>query len=98
MYTLRRISGEGAQMNQFLGNSYTLVSKELSPVGFDNSLKNHFSTFCAIKDAIHMQQEIEKIYAFVGGEGGKVIQPLYKNQKNYIVSADGSTFANLTLK
>lgn len=98
MYTLRRISSGGAEMNQFLGDSYTLVSQKDCPDGFKNSLENHFRDYRAVEDAEHIQEELEKIYAFVGGEGGKVIQPLYKNQKNCIMSSDGSTFANLSLK
>lgn len=38
------------------------------------------------------------VYAFIVSEGGKEIYPLFKNQRNYIMTDSGKTFSNLSLK
>lgn len=82
MFTLRKITQTGVEMNFNLGDSYTLVTKENSPEEFEKGLKEH--------------PFYEDIYAFVSWNNE--ILPLYKNQKNYIVSESGKTYDNLTYK
>lgn len=39
-----------------------------------------------------------EIYCFVVCKGGSEVIPLHKKQDNYIMTSDGKTFENLTLK
>lgn len=82
MFTLRKITQSGIEMNFDLGNAYTLVVKERSPKDFDKEMKDH--------------PFYNEIYAFIIYKDE--ILPLYKNQKNYIVSENGTTYSNLTYK
>lgn len=82
MFALRKISSEGIELNFDLGDQYSLVTKERSPEKFEEAIKDH--------------PFIGDIYAFITWKDE--ILPLYKNQKNYIVSENGTTYSNLTYK
>lgn len=82
MYTLRRISSRGIEMNFNLGDSYTVIRKEDSPDHFELEYK-----------ALGLTDE--KVFALVSKEGGDAIYPLYLNQGNYIVGPDGKTLDNI---
>lgn len=82
MFVLRKITSNGSEMNFNLGNSYTLVTKERSLEEFENKMKDN--------------PFYSNIYAFIYGKDE--ILPLYKDQKNYIVSENGATYSNLTYK
>lgn len=88
MYTLRKITGEGLQMNFNLGNEYTVVTKESNPEQF----KRTFEVFW--KD---MPETESETYGFVTGEDLK-IHCLFKKQFNYIMTESGRTFSNLSFK
>lgn len=88
MYTLRKITGEGVQMNFNLGNSYSVVTLEAN----EEQFKKEYELFWNEKHS-----EKSETYAFVSYEGGNVL-PLYKNQFNYIMTDSGKTFSNLSLK
>lgn len=94
MYTLRRISSEGVEMNYYLGKSYTVVDSEKAPERFK---EDHIACFRELGATDEMAPE-NLTYAFVGNEDGSFVQPLYKNQRNYIVSESGKTISNLTEK
>jgi len=85
MFILRKISGDGIQMNFDLGKSYTLLTEEQNPKDF-KSLKD--KTVYSNDDCI---------YGFVCEEGGKEHQ-LSSSQKSYIMTSDGKTFANVSKK
>lgn len=82
MFTLRKITNDGLEMNFSLGDSYTLVTKERSPKEFEDKMKDH--------------PFYDKAYALIYCKDE--ILPLYKTQKNYIVSENGTTYSNLTYK
>ena len=82
MFTLRKITQSGVEMNFDLGDTYILITKERSPEDFEQKMKDH--------------PFYGDIYAFISYKD-KVL-PLYKNQKNYIVSENGTTYSNLTYK
>ena len=82
MFTLRKITQSGIEMNFDLGNAYTLVVKERSLEDFNKEMKDH--------------PFYNDIYAFIIYKDD--VLPLYKNQKNYIVSESGKTYDNLTYK
>jgi len=86
MYTLRRITSDGLQSNQALGESYNFVSKELNEIEFKKCL-----------DQMKWVDDPE-IYGFVSyGEGSKLLA-LYKKSAYFIMTSGGETFDNLTLK
>ena len=82
MFALRKITGNGSELNFDLGDYYVLITKERSPEEFEDKMKDHPS--------------YDEAYAFIYWKDE--ILPLYKNQKNYIVSENGTTYSNLTYK
>lgn len=82
MFALRKITNDGLEMNYDLGDYYVLVTKARSPEEFEDKMKDH--------------PFYDKAYAFIYWKDG--ILPLYKNQYNYIVSENGTTYSNLTNK
>ena len=82
MFALRKISSNGGEINFDLGDYYVLITKERSPEEFEDKMKDHPS--------------YDKTYAY--NYCKDEILPLYKTQKNYIVSENGTTYSNLTYK
>lgn len=82
MFALRKITKDGLEMNFSLGDSYTLVTKDRSLKEFEDKMKDH--------------PFYDKAYAFICWKDG--VLPLYKEQQNYIVSGNGTTYSNLTYK
>jgi len=94
MFTLRRYTGSGVQMNQEIGREYTLVTRDHNPNDFARTFESNFKRPLA-EDA-KPDSEDATVYAFVGS--GSFIQALYKNQTAYIMSETGQTFANVSFK
>ena len=93
MFILRRISGEGIQMNQVIGDGYTFISRDCNHEEFEKTFE---LVFCRkhVADLDETSDEDTKnCYAFVCN--GSLIQPLYKNQKNFIMTDGGRTFEKL---
>lgn len=95
MLVLRRISSEGVEMNHVVGDNYTYIHRDTNPEEFRR-------TFKAVFDRDHVadldpaaDKDTKNCYAFVCHGH---IQPLYKNQKNFMMTENGNTFANLTYK
>ncbi len=86
MYTLRRITGKGVEMNFGLGGSYTIIHKDSACDEFERDLENFENTY-----------PDSEIYCFVWSENGTPY-PLFKNQQAYIMTDSGKTLSNLTLK
>lgn len=80
MYTLRRISGDGTQMNRVIGDGYTLVEQ------------SNEAEFKRTMESLNISDE--DVYAFV--TTGTMCQPLYKKQQAFIMTENGKTFSNLT--
>lgn len=96
MFILRRVSEEGVEMNQEIGSSYTFIHREYNPEEFRKTFelvysKNHVSDGDESAD-----DDTKKCYAFVCN--GDFVQPLYKNQSNYIMSSNGNTFSNVSYR
>lgn len=87
MYTLRRISSEGVEMNFSLGEQYVVVHQQTSPKEFQRDFEQFKNTY---PDG--------EIYCFVWSEGGKEQYPLFVNQKAFIMTETGRTFSNLTVR
>lgn len=79
MYTLRIVFEDKTEQNINLGNSYRVISYETKQ--FKEILENH-----SYKDS--------DLYKFIVAQDSAEY-PLFINNKNYIVSENGSTFAKL---
>lgn len=91
MFALRTIFKDGTQSNTDLGKHYLFVGKFESQEQFDIT----FYEFYEVED---IDKELyNSVYAFVIGEGGRLVIPLYDDSHNYIMSDNGRTFANLSL-
>lgn len=96
MFTLRTITEDGRETNQSLGKRYTVLSRELSSEEFKRSFKIKFN-----KDHVADMDETadnatRNCYAFVVGDNGECLTPLFYGQKNYIMTENGKTFSNLS--
>lgn len=92
MYTLRRISSRGVEMNHFLGKSYTLVTLEKSR---DEFISNYRLLFQWEFDDTPKGSDNENIFALISNEDGSHVQPLYSNQQNYVMGSDGKTLSTI---
>lgn len=81
MFILRRIPKAGGQLNWLLGDSYGLTLKDKQPEQFEQMLES--------------SKPCHDVYGFISYAGGKIIW-LYPNQRNYIMTANGKTFANIS--
>jgi len=86
MFILRRITSEGFESNQCLGEVYDLIS----------SIGNE-SKFKETQDLMKFT-EIQEIFSFIVFKNGSEILPLYKKSSYYIMTETGKTFANLTFR
>lgn len=94
MFTLRRISSEGVEMNYQLGQSYTYIDRWASPKEFERTWKHIHGENSEVPDYDPKSEDDDKrIFGFVGH--GPFTQPLWANQKAYIMTDGGKTFANL---
>lgn len=89
MYTLRRISSDGVEINQLIGINYGLIRKTTSPEKFSE---------CLEKQKEYVGGDGERIFAFISfdvdlSHGSP--QPLYSNQQNYLMNPNGGTFSYL---
>lgn len=92
MYTIRRITESGVEMNKSLGDSYTLVHRAYNYKEFSKVYERIYGK-CHVADLDETaDDESKNCFAFVTGEGGAYVQPLYCTQRNYIMSSDGKTF------
>lgn len=97
-YTLRRISSQGVQMNFELGNSYTVVSRFEAYEWFKEDFKRIYDKEHVADNDPASDEDTKIVYAFVGSQGGIDVYPLFRGQQAYIMTSEGKTFSNLTIK
>lgn len=90
MFILRKITGDGNEVNICLGESYNFVDSERH--------QSFFNATMSIWTKDVKTQSDDSIYAFIVHSGGCEIIPLYRNHQNYVMVGNGQTFANLTFK
>jgi len=81
MFTLRRITSYGVELNTVLGSSYTLITAERNPKEFEEA-KIKF-------------QLGDEVYGFVSDENGRM-QQLSIKQTSYIMTGEGATYSNVS--
>lgn len=95
MYTLRRISGPGVEMNFALGQSYTVVHRFISYEDFQRSFQAFYQKPHVADLDPTADWETLNVFAFVVSENGTSVHPLYKDQQSYIMTENGGTFSKL---
>lgn len=88
MFVLRRVSPRGEQYNSILGKGYTVVYKETNQEAFDN--------YCKLNPDKVTNLEKKETYAVIVYETDGM--PLYKTDKNYVMTSDGKTFENISFR
>ncbi len=96
MFTLRRMTVTGVEMNRAVGDEYTLLDRERNYNEFADFFKHHFKKEHVADMDDKADCDTKECYAFV--INGSFVQPLYKVQKAYIMTSDGKTFSNLSFK
>ena len=88
MFVLRKITSDNLEINIDLGSSYNFTDSERNRTEFVSMCNVYFG-------AVDLHEET--CYAFITDEVGK-FYPLYKTQKNYIMTNKGDTFANVSFR
>jgi hypothetical protein len=96
MLILRRIIEGGTELNQVMGDGYILVSRDNNYARFRELFREYFKTEHVTDDEPNSTKDSKNCYAFV--REGSFTQALYKNQKAFMMTESGQTFANLTYK
>lgn len=96
MFTLRRYTKYGVQMNQEIGDGYSFIDREVNYSEFCINFERWFKRKHVADLDPTADDDAKNVYAFVGN--GEIIQPLYKNQTAYMMSETGQTFANVSFK
>lgn len=96
MFTLRRFTGNGVQMNQAVGNEYTFIHRERNPEDFKLSFEIYFEKAHVADLDPTADNDTKDCYAFV--VNGSFVQPLYKQQESFIMTAGGKTFDNVSFR
>ena len=86
MYTLRTIPQGYPARNESLGSYYTVILKEQNPKEFTETCKIFWN-----------EENSGHTYGFVVNETGKII-PLMEGCFHYIMTDNGKTFDNLSLR
>jgi hypothetical protein len=87
MYTLREIPAGYPVRNESLGDAYTTVLKETNPKEFVETCK-----------AFWNEENPGHTYGFVVCKEGSKIIPLMEGCYYYVMTENGRTFDNLSLK
>ena len=86
MLILRRITSQGFESNNVVGDGYDLIHSVYNPEKFEEIKK------------IQQFNDPETIYAYLVYKNGSEVMPLRKLSNYYMMTDKGSTFANLSLK
>jgi len=100
MYTLRRISKNDVEINFNLGNSYIVVKRESERSGseFNKALASYYKKKVGDTFNEKDKEEAMRIHSFVYNDGSSELYPLWNEDKYYIMTENGNTFSNLTLR
>lgn len=98
MFTLRRISGQGVEMNFALGKTYTVVHRYLAYEAFAADFEKFYGKPHVADIDPTADEDTKRVYAFIGSDGGENVYPLFEKQQAYIMTESGATFSNQTLR
>jgi len=83
-------------MNHAIGDSYTYIHRETNPEQFRDTFKVYFKKNHVADLDETSDDDSKRVYAFVCS--GAYNQPLWANQKAYIMTESGKTFANISFR
>lgn len=86
MFILRRLTSLNVERNTVLGESYMLIDRERNPEAFEESIKAMKWVSCP------------DTYGFISYNEGQKLEPLYKDSTYFVMTSNGQTFANISLK
>jgi len=86
MFILRRITSEGNESNQIIGDSYNEIHSTYNEAEFKKT------------EDLLLFPAREEIYAYIAYKEGSEIMPLYRKSNYYMMTENGVTFKNLSLK
>lgn len=96
MFALRTII-DNRQYNKDLGHEYQVIERDVEYDAFCVFFKSAFGYDHVADLDKKADNYTTNCYAFVVTQTYEPV-PLYKNQKNYIMTSAGKTFSNLTYK
>ena len=91
MFVLREVFPDGTESNRYLGDHYTVTAKSLRPIEFDECVKDVYDV-----DDFESMDPKPNIYGFIRTWDIESAFPLYKGNKNYIVTENGNTYDNVS--
>lgn len=86
MFILRRITQKLIEINTCLGSDYVFITRERNDEEFKRTTKEW------------LKNDTENVYGLITFKNGEDIMPLYKKSQYYIMTSDGKTFSNISLK
>lgn len=96
MYTLRTMTAKNKQINQEIGNVYSLIERDFNYEEFSDAFKIVFGRN-HVADLDNTADDFTKeCHAFIECMGATI--PLYKHSCYYIMTESGKTFSNLSYK
>jgi len=96
MYTLRTFT-ENSEVNNWLGDQYEIIRREESYEAFAEQYRKYFDKNHVADNDPTADEISQRTYAFVINSKNEPM-PIYKGQKNYIVTESGKTYSNITYK
>lgn len=97
MYTLRTITSSGLQSNRLIGKAYAIIYRDESYDEFKDVFKKTFNKPHVADLDETSDDDTKQCYAIII-EDGSIFRPLYKKQKNYIMTSEGKTFDNVSYR
>lgn len=91
---LRKINSLKLESIINLGDKYTLVYRKYNYKEFSALFKDYFSEDCGENN----EEGLRKCYAFIEWNEGESKEPLFEDEKNYIMNDGGKTFDNITCR
>lgn len=84
-------------MNFFLGKSYTVIDRFVNYEEFQRCFNTWYGRDHVADLDPSANEDTKKTYGFVSDSFGD-LHALWMNQQNYIMTENGATFSNLSMK
>jgi hypothetical protein len=95
MYTLRQIKQDGREINFYLGENYTIYTKEKTPKDIKRLIDLWYGNVNS-SDEVTLRQ-IDMTFAFIDSSNINIEIPLLSEDENYIVGFLGKTFQKISI-
>ena len=95
MYTLRQIKKDGREINFYLGENYTIYTKEKTPKDIERLIDLWYGKVKP-SDEVTFNQ-VNMTFAFIDSSNINSEIPLLSEDDNYIVGVSGKTFQKISI-